>query len=261
MARERGGASGDDGAQRGDAHEKAVAEQRWVADELAGCVRGASPHNVPARLCEVCLRLLPVSGVSLSVTGDGSGMRATLCASDEVAAQLAEIQYTLGEGPCVQAGDLRAPVFAADLTDGPDSRRWPLFAAQAVQAGARAVFSVPLGGVVRALGTLDLYRETVGSLTPREVRIALLAADAITLAVTALHRRSEDAEGVVAWLEGAEADREEVYQAAGMIMVQLGVDADEALARLRARAFAQGRTATDVARDIVNRTLDIDGHD
>jgi hypothetical protein len=34
-------------------------------------------------------------------------------------------------------------------------------------------------------------------------------------------------------------------------MAQLGIDADEALARLRGRAFAQGRTALELARDVV----------
>jgi AmiR/NasT family two-component response regulator len=42
-----------------------------------------------------------------------------------------------------------------------------------------------------------------------------------------------------------------------MIMAQLGVSAEEALLRLRARAFAQGRTSSDVARAIIDRTTDI----
>jgi AmiR/NasT family two-component response regulator len=61
----------------------------------------------------------------------------------------------------------------------------------------------------------------------------------------------------VTWLEGAESDREEIHQATGMIMAQLGVSAEEALLRLRARAFAQGRTSSDVARAIIDRTADI----
>jgi AmiR/NasT family two-component response regulator len=48
-----------------------------------------------------------------------------------------------------------------------------------------------------------------------------------------------------------------VYHATGMIMVQLGVSAEEALLRLRARAFAQGRSAAEVARAVVDRSLDL----
>jgi hypothetical protein len=43
----------------------------------------------------------------------------------------------------------------------------------------------------------------------------------------------------------------EVYQAQGMVMVDLGVGLDEALVRLRGLAFVEGRPVAAVARDIV----------
>ena len=42
-----------------------------------------------------------------------------------------------------------------------------------------------------------------------------------------------------------------VYQAQGMVMVDLGVSLAEALVRLRAYAFVQGRPVAEVARDAV----------
>lgn len=235
--------------------------QMWVAEQFAASVQGLPPDAVPARLCEACVRILPISGVSISLTGE-TGMRATLCATDSVAAHLAEIQDTLGDGPCLEANAVIAPVFAADLTEGADAGRWPLFAPQAVQAGAEAVFSLPLGQGASRLGTVDLYRQQAGALGEREVRIALQAADALTLALVALHRGAPDVgEGSVPWLEGAEATHEEVHQATGMVMMQLGISPDEALARLRGRAFSQGRTITEVAQDIVKRRNDFDGND
>jgi hypothetical protein len=48
-------------------------------------------------------------------------------------------------------------------------------------------------------------------------------------------------------------ERVEVYQATGMIIGALDVDAVEALVRLRAHAFAQGRTASEAAWAIVER--------
>ena len=47
----------------------------------------------------------------------------------------------------------------------------------------------------------------------------------------------------------------EIYQAAGMITVQLDVDIPEALARLRAHAYAEERPLREVARDVVGRRL------
>ena len=52
--------------------------------------------------------------------------------------------------------------------------------------------------------------------------------------------------------------RAEVYQAAGMVMAQLGVSIEEATVRLHAYAFANDRPLVDVAREVVGRTLRLD---
>ncbi|MER7838172.1 GAF and ANTAR domain-containing protein [Streptomyces sp. NPDC096040] len=250
--------SGDDLLGGGDAEDDTDVERARVAHELTAAVRGRSPVEVPDALCRACVVLLPmVSGLVVTVLADGPDRGVVLFASDGIAARLAEIQLTLGEGPSLDAVRLRTPVFATNLADAPDTRRWPLFSVQAAKAEVGAVFSVPLAGAGSALGTLDLYRETPGSLSREDVRTASLVADAVTLAVIALDQASPDPEGVVAWLTGAESDREEVHQATGMIMMQLGVSAEEALLRLRARAFAQGSTSTEVAQAIINRTMDL----
>lgn len=49
-----------------------------------------------------------------------------------------------------------------------------------------------------------------------------------------------------------------VHQAAGMISVQLGVDVAEALLRLRAHAFATGRSMADLAAEVVERRVRFD---
>ena len=233
-------------------------ERALIAHALSAALRGVPASDVPDALCRTCTKLLPAaSGLSVSLAGNGSQLGVTLCAGDEVAARLAEIQYTLGEGPCRQATVSRAPVFATDLTRSPDMRRWPVFSVQAVKAGAHAVFSVPLAGAGNPLGTLDLYREAPGPLRRAHLRTTLLLADAVTRVVIALEHASPDPDGVGTWLAAAKTDRQEVHRATGMIMVQLGVSAEESLLRLRASAFAQGRTATEVARDIVERTMDI----
>lgn len=241
-----------------DAERSAQSERTRIARELTSAVAGVPVAGMPEALCRACVTLLPeVSGLSASIAGHDPGTGIVLFASDEVASLLAETQFTLGEGPCTEALRLRAPVLAPDLTCGPDARRWPLFAVQAAKAGVEAVFSVPLAGAAGPLGTLDLYREAAGGMGNGQLRTALLVADALTLAVEALDHGSADPAEVVTWLQGAESDREEIHQATGMIMVQLGVSAQEALLRLRARAFAQDQTSADVARAIINRTTDL----
>lgn len=62
---------------------------------------------------------------------------------------------------------------------------------------------------------------------------------------------SEPVDGLVATVES----RAELFQAQGMVMIQLEVSLAEALSRLRAHAFVHNRKLGDVARDVVARRL------
>ncbi|WP_329327886.1 GAF and ANTAR domain-containing protein [Streptomyces luteogriseus] len=221
-----------------------------AADVIARGVRGAEPGEVPGRLCEVAVELLPVIGASVSLRSEG--MPVQLSASSAQAAHLSQIQATLGDGPCQSAVADGAPVLACDLTTGRDAGRWPVFAQQATEAGVRAVYAVPLGSGTMCVGTLDLYRDRPGALTDRQLHVARIVAGVMTVALMALpHGDEPETQDGAEWLSGLASDHDEVYQAVGMIMAQLGVGADDALARLRADAFAHGRTALDVARDVI----------
>ncbi|MBT2418610.1 GAF and ANTAR domain-containing protein [Streptomyces sp. ISL-22] len=228
-----------------------------AADAIAEGVRGVGPGEIPARLCDVAVELLPVTGASVSLQSDG--MPVQLGASSAQAAYVTEIQATLGDGPCQTAAESGTPVLACDLTTGRDAQRWPVFAQQATAAGVRAVYSMPLGNDTVCVGTLDLYRDTPGDLNSRDLHMARLMAGMMTVALMALPHAEEAGEpGDERWLSGLAADHDHVYQATGMIMAQLGVATDEALARLRAHAFAHGRTALDVAHDVVAHRLRLD---
>ncbi|MEW2624229.1 GAF and ANTAR domain-containing protein [Streptomyces sp. NPDC048106] len=243
--------------------EEQGAEVRTRGGEaLAAAARGAAePRRVPGVLCEACVRLLPVTGASVSISG-GKGVRVIWCASDRSAVRLAELQYTVGDGPCQTALDQGTPVLAADLTQGRDARRWPIFAHEAVELGTRAVFSLPLGAGGAVIGTLDLYNDTAGALAEPDLRTALWVRDAVTRAL--MRVQSAEARGgpgdgsqdeAPSWVTASEADHTEVHQAVGMVMVQLEVGPEHALDRLRARAYADGRTVSHVARDVLARRL------
>jgi hypothetical protein len=124
----------------------------------------------------LCAPTLPVSGVGLALMTE-EGPAGMVAASDGGALQLEELQFTLGEGPCVDASRTGRPVLAPDLART-SSRRWPQFAAGADAAGLRAVFAFPLqvGGI--RLGVLDLYRDTAGVLSQGELTDALSFTDA-----------------------------------------------------------------------------------
>lgn len=245
------GSDGDDPRRRrGPRGDKAV-------DAIAEGVQGAEPAQVPQRLCVVASRVLPVTGASVSLCSDG--LPVPLSASDPRAAYLMEIQATLGDGPCLHAARTGAPVLAPDLTSAPDAHRWPVFAQQATEAGIRAVYALPLGAGDRCLGTLDLYRDAPGELPARELHTAHVMAGVMTVALMELPYGEENGGlGDGSWLSDLATDHDEVYQATGMIMAQLRIGADEALARLRAHAFAQGRTVLGAAHEVVTHRTRFD---
>jgi hypothetical protein len=129
-------------------------------------------------------------------------------------------------------------------------RRWPAYARAACEQGVEAVFAFPLQvGAARA-GALDVYRNETGSLTPDGLT------QAVTFAEVAMGLLVDGQDGARAGmtttdLDDALAYRLEVYQAQGMVMVDLGVSIDAAMARLRGHAYAECRPISDVAREIV----------
>lgn len=183
----------------------------------------------------------------------GDIARGPVCATNDVSALIEQLQYDLGEGPCVDAYNQDRPVVEPDLAE-PEVSRWPAFSAPAVSAGVRAVFGFPLQvGAVR-LGALNVYRDRPGALTDAEHADALVMADITAQALLLLQAGAPT--GMVASELEEHADFQYVvHQASGMVAAQLDVSVGQALIRLRAYAFGNGRALADVARAVVDRTL------
>jgi hypothetical protein len=225
-----------------------------VAAHAAGQGRRVSVADV----CAVAVSCAGVTGAWVTaVSGRGPGF--VMCVLGPASEQLAELQVTLGEGPCCDVAASGAPVLVGDLGDAGAGRRWPAFALEAGSLGAAAVFAFPLAvGVIRT-GTMGLYRGSPGPLARAQLGDVLLLADAATMLLLDGAGRDGAGTGGDAGPDGQApglaAHRAEVDQATGMLTVQLGVSAAEALARLRAYAYAQDRRLADVAGDIVARRL------
>ena len=204
------------------------------------------------RICASAATLLPVNGAGLSLIGGVRGHRILVHGTDPTAQRLEDLQLTLGVGPCVESVQQGGPVLVPDLATQSDAR-WPGFVGPALDAGVRAMFAFPLQiGAVR-IGARDLYRDETGGLDDDQLADALVFTD---LAATALLDSPLDGEATwhepSDWLSQADAV---VYQASGMVKVQLDVPIDQALLRMRAYAFLHDRTITWVARQIVERRL------
>jgi hypothetical protein len=206
----------------------------------------------------LALPLLGVDSAAISLIDDGVS-RGTFGSSDQAAKLLDELQFTCGEGPCLEAARTMAPVFAPDLQSR-DEPRWPVFQDAAERAGIRAVFAIPIRVGKVSLGALDLFRRTPGPLSAAQATDAIVVADA---AAQALLDATDEGSGDGAdpgeqWEQLASMARVDVYQAAGMVMAQLDVSPAEALSRLRAYAFANQQTASEVAQLVLTGSLHLE---
>jgi GAF domain-containing protein len=229
-----------------------VAERGAVTRALLEIARDVGDDRALAeRVCRACVVGLDVDGAAISLL-TASSARETLCATDATAELLEDLQFSLGEGACMEAALTGRPVLVPDLHHSTEVGHWPVFAAAVLeQSDVGALFAMPLQWGTINLGVLDLYRTVPGSLSGAQLRDAISAADLAALMF--LGMRTDPGDG--AWLDHSLHGRAEIHQATGMVLVQLGVSATDALARMRAYAFVEQRLLGDVAHDVVSRRL------
>ncbi len=222
-----------------------------VADAAEALERATSAG---ADLCGPLVAANGVTRADVSTLGDPLGSE-TVCASDDGAARLDEIQLDLGEGPCWDAMTTRLPVLEPDV-QGSDATSWPLARSAMHETGLGAVFAFPLVVAGLSLGAVDLYSRTARDISTQEVSDAttlsrIVARQVLRRALLAAEVRQEETGG---W-EGRYS-RREVHQATGMVVAQMGIPPADALLVIRGHAFATGRPVRDVAEDVVGRILD-----
>jgi len=203
-------------------------------------------------LCQVAAEIVGVRGAAIMLMS-ADVPRGVGCTSDPLSAAIEDLQYTLGEGPGIDAHDSDRPVLEPDLGSHA-ATRWVAFTPPAVAAGAAAVFAFPLRvGTVR-LGALNLCHDVPGPLDDDQFADAVLMADVAARALLLMQAQASP-DVLAAELEAGADLRLVVHQAAGMVSAQIGAGVAEALIRLRAYAFGNERDLVEVAEDVVARRL------
>lgn len=208
----------------------------------------------PRDLCAGFVRMIPVSGASISLI-DRSGRQSSLGSSDAVAARIDELQFQLGEGPQWDALKNRSYVMIPNL-DSDEMAAWPIFAQAMEYLPARALFTLPLLMGAATVGVVTLYNENVGQLSRQQFRQAVAIAASITWRAVHSAIRSADLDEPVE-SETSPALRREVHQATGIIVAQLDISATAAFSRLQAHAFATNQNLQTVAHDVVENRVDL----
>lgn len=244
-----------------------VSDTESLRRELASSMAGAATAlDAADLLCHACVRLLDVDGAAISLIHQESNY-GTYGSSSELIRSIDELQFTFGEGPCLDAASSGRAVFAPDLAD-PGELRWPIFTPAALALPAAALFALPISLTSATIGALDLFRQHTGELSAEDLVGAGLVASlavlpllelmAANLDPTAAPDDTVDTVGTHGPDQLASLERVEVYQATGMLMAAWSVTSAEALVRLRAHAFALDRSTHVLAAAVVARTVLID---
>lgn len=251
-----------DARQRAGAARRRVDEARARADmprplahELIAVTEALSQHtdletsfqhvvDIAKQIAENC------DAVSYTARLDDS--HSTLASTDPLAVTFDRAQYRSGEGPCLDASDLGAPVTSADVRV---DERWPTFTAALAHAVSCSVMSTPISAAVLEdprLGSLNHYGPAGSGFDDDDLESAMLLSVHLgaLLALRAAHGREEE------HLRAALVSRDIIGQAKGLLMARQGIDADEAFDVLRRASQRLNRRLREVAADLATGAID-----
>lgn len=220
-----------------------------------GQTTGQEAGPLAARLCDACTEILGAQAGMLSLTSAAERMtvRSAEFAGSAVA-QIEDLQVVLGEGPAQLAfAEGRTVVVHLD-GDDPDSAAFPVFATMAATIeGPLTVYAVPMRPSGRVVGVLTLYLSD-GDLA-RPLEEAEFLADAAGAALLG-DPGTVDVGSQPSWPQ-----RARTHQATGVVVAQLGIAPTDAMAVLRAHAFARASTLDSVVDDVLARRLSFSADD
>lgn len=172
--------------------------------------------------------------------------RITLCATDPVSARAEDAQDVLREGPSLDAYRTASAVSGLSLAE--QHHRWPMLS-EMLGAKDRPVIyhAFPMAPESAVLGVVLVYQDEGRGIAVTGEEAQFLANAVGVALVGDLGAHSVTSER---W-----AVRDKVDQATGMVVAQLGINPSDALAVLRAHAFAHATTLAEVSAKVLSREL------
>jgi hypothetical protein len=225
-----------------------VNDKASVLAELAHVLSEQAPElSLAHRLCVSASAVLGAEGGAITVAYTSED-RVTLCATDEPAERLEDLQDVLAQGPGPTAYLSGRQIRAALGTGGDE--RWPEFDRIASATfGRMDVRAIPMRPHVTVLGVLTCHLPETAE-RPFDESAAQFLADAVAVALL------QDPAAYATHTGGPWASRAQIHQATGMVVAQLGIRSADALALLRAHAFAHDVSLERVAVSVIRRELD-----
>ena len=234
---------------------------RFAAAVTAEAAAFPELELLPVRLARACVQVLPVAGAGISALAHPD-LRLPIGASDDVAGYVERLQFTYGEGPCLHAYVTGRPqlINAAELKE-----HWPeLHRDFTAITPFRAVASLPLFDGTTRMGALDLYLTAPTGLDSADLEDALVIARCVSTALIAARVYTAAAQHADPFVPprggftAPMAKRVQVWKAVGLMNVHLQLTTPDALALLRAHAYASDCLVDDLAHAIITRKIPLD---
>ncbi len=227
-----------------------MADRPELILKLTHTVAALPPADpLPLRMCIAFVRILGARAGTISL-GYASTERTVLCATDETASRYEDAQDLVREGPSLDA--FRAGIVVTCSSVSEHVVRWPALSAAAPALGG-PVHAVPIQPDGSTMGVLTVHDGGELQLAADDAELRFLA-NAVGAAVLGELPGHDDQSRF--WSE-----RDRVSQATGMVIAQLRTSPGDALALLRAHAFAHDLSVVEVSRRVVARELDFSGTD
>jgi GAF domain-containing protein len=164
----------------------------------------------------------------------------TAAGSDESLRRIDELQYTLGQGPCLDALHDHETVYSPDL---PNDERWPQWGPRVAQEiGAESNVSCRLFTSKRSLGALNLYSRKPHAFNTDDIYSGLALAAHVAVALAASQKEEHLAQAIT--------NRTVIGQAEGILMERFGIDAEQAFNVLKRLSQHSNRKLHQVAEEL-----------
>ena len=202
------------------------------------------------RVAEYAVRAIPgAEGAGLTLLEENRSD--TIVSTADFVTRVDDIQYSLGQGPCLSAVADRQIVLSGSL--GAD-RRWPQFGSRVARLGVHSVVSLPLITDEGVVGAMNVYAHDKNAFTTDAERLGELFAVPAAIAVQNAQVLAQT-KRLASQLQAALSSRGVIERAIGIMMSRSGGTEAEALDRLRTLSQHQHEKLPVVAQGIVREAV------
>ena len=186
------------------------------------------------------------SGAGVTLV-DADGHKESAGATSELVGRADDLQYELGEGPCLTA---IANDVLVRIDDVEGDGRWPRWRDAILPTGLRSSLSAPLRAEGRVLGALKVYGERPGSFDDRSADLLGRFADQAAILLANVGTLDQ-AERLSESLRNALRTRNLIALANGILMERHRLTEEQAFLRLVEDARSQHRELVDEAAAVL----------